>query len=129
MAIAVLGRHLMTQGEQYLAFGIATVRFQDFPFFLGRKMRLNLEGLPKNITAGQLDLRCFEGAYDLQEREGGLRTDALVVCDQIYHHSQTIPGNQITENGDIRCSWMLPHDKHFSSTPSQRPPPFGNWKS
>ena len=119
-----VGGYLFMNIGQYLTFGNGRVSFQDFPFFLGQKMNLTIEGLPADLSTIKLKLRCIEEAYEIREREGGRTRESIVVCYQIYHDAQTIRGEQITETGALRCTWNLPDDKHRSSTPSERPAKF-----
>lgn len=119
-----VGGYLIKHVGQLWTFGNGMVSFQDFPFFLGQKMHLTIERLPADLTTVQLDLRCIEEVYEIREREGGRKRQSIVVCYQIYHDTQTIRGEQITETGTLRCTWKLPDDKHLISTPSERPAKF-----
>ena len=117
-----VGGYLMKKVGQFWSFGNGRVSFSDFPYFLGQTMHLTIESLPAEITTVQLHLRCIEEAYEIRKR--GRKQESIVVCYQIYHDTQTIRGELINETGQLRCSWILPDDKHLSSTPSERPAKF-----
>ncbi len=119
-----VGGYLLKNFGQYLTFGNGRVSFQNFPFFLGKKMQLTVERLPENLITVQFDLRCIEEAYEIREREGGRKRESIVVCYQIYHDTQMIRGELVNETGQLRCLWNLPDDKHLTSTPSERPATF-----
>ncbi len=116
-----VGGYVLKSLGQYMEFGIGSVKFERFPFHLGRRMDLTVERLPIDMTRVHLDLRCIEEAYEIRQREGGDKQESVVVCYQAYHDTQTIRGELVNEKGELRCSWNLPDDQKLSSTPSERP--------
>ncbi len=119
-----IGGYLKNTLGQYQRFGNGSVRFSQFPFFLGESMELTLERMPIDLTTIHLTLRCIEEAYEIRKREGGRKRESVVVCYQMYHDEQTIRGEEVNEMGELRCSWNLPDDPQLSSTPSERPATF-----
>ena len=122
MIVFGVGGYLLKNIGQFFAFGNGRVGFSNFPFFLGQTMSLTIEGLPENLNTLQLNLRCMEEAYEIRKR--GRKRESVLVCYQIYHDSQTIRGELVNETGALRCSWNLPNDKSFTSTPNERPATF-----
>lgn len=119
-----VGSYLFKNVRQFWTFGNGRVNFQEFPLLLGQKISLTIQRLPIDISTVQLTLRCIEEAYEIRKREGGQKRESVVVCYQIYYDTQTIRGELVNETGDLRCSWNLPNDKSFTSTPNERPATF-----
>lgn len=119
-----VGSYLFKNVWQFWTFGNGRVNFQEFPLFLSQKFSLTIQRLPIDISTVQLTLRCIEEAYEIRKREGGQKRESVVVCYQIYYDTQTIRGELVNETGDLRCSWNLPNDKSFTSTPNERPATF-----
>lgn len=124
MILFSVGGYFLKNLGEFMTYGNGRISFQDFPFFLGQTMHLTIEQLPSDLTSVQLNLRCIEEAYEIREREGGQKQESIVVCYQIYEDTQTIRGELINETSQLRCSWALPEDKNFASTPSERPAMF-----
>ena len=119
-----VGSYLIKNLGQFWTFGNGRISFGNFPFFLGQTMSLTIERLPSDLTTVHLTLRCIEEAYEIRKRDHGQKRESVVVCYQIYYDSQTIRGELVNESGQLRCSWKLPDDKHFTCTPSERPAKF-----
>ena len=72
-----LGSSFINNVGQFLAFGNGRVTFLEFPFFLGQPIPLTIQGMPRDMTAMELHLRCIEEAYEIREREGLVRRKML----------------------------------------------------
>ena len=121
--IVGVGSQFTTNLNRYLRFGNAKLCFNNFPFFLGKPMSLTLKYLPTDIpTTLQLDLRCIEEAYEVHGE--GENKKSVVECYQIYKDSKVLEKKHIEPGADLHLSWVLPNDKSFSSTPSERPATF-----
>lgn len=99
-----VGSYLIKNVTQLWVCGNGRISSGHFPFFLGQAMHLTIERLPSDLTTVHLTIRCIEEAYEIREREGGQKRDAIVVCYQIYHDVQTIRGGVVNETGELRCS-------------------------
>lgn len=106
----------------YMKFGNSRLRFSDFPFFLGDKLKVKLVDLPREIDHLQLDLRFIEEQYEY--RGSGKNRSQQVVCYQLFHEERTVPGNAVSPSGFLAVEWLLPTEPEITSTLSERPARF-----
>lgn len=104
---------------QYRKYGNGRLRFQSFPFFLGEKARMVLEGLPEGLDHLHLTLRFIEEAYETRYR--GRDRSTQVVFYLRYLEERTLNGASLPRGGELALEWDLPPDKEFVSRLGERP--------
>ncbi|MGP0629408.1 hypothetical protein ACTRW9_06860 [Nitrospina sp. 32_T5] len=103
---------------QYLKYGNSRLRFLGFPFHLGGKMKLALEGMPAAFDSVTLNLRYVEEVYET--RYSGRRKSREVVCYQIYGEERTM-NSGASRGGGFLMEWDLPDNKEMITELSGRP--------
>ncbi len=103
----------------YLKYGNSRLQFQEFPFFLGNKIRVSLIGLPANAEQVECHLRCIEERYEI--RGSGRNRSSKVVCYEKFSDTKTIHGSMVRNQEKFFLQWILPHDKNLKTVLSQRP--------
>ncbi|CAI2718050.1 hypothetical protein [Nitrospina watsonii] len=103
---------------QFLKYGNSRLRFLGFPFHLGEKMKLALEGMPAAFDSVTLNLRYIEEVYET--RYSGRRRTREVVCYQIYGEERTM-NSGASRSGGFLMEWDLPDNKEMTTELSGRP--------
>jgi len=106
---------------QYLKYGNSRLRFQDFPYYVGHKVRLALEGVPATFDRMTLNLRYVEEAYETRGTHRNKRQE--VVCYQIYGEERTLNSGPV-HGGRLITEWELPDNEEMISELSARPARF-----
>jgi len=111
---------------QYLKHGRSYLRFDQFPFFLGEKLKVYLESSRpiRGLKELELILRCVQEAYET--RGSGENRRMVVVSYQIFAEKKKFDDAQIYQQDVLRLpvEFQLPADKEYAGSLSARPPRF-----
>ncbi len=116
------GRWLQMLGELF-RYGDSFLRYDDFPYFLGQKLRARLRA-PRHISGLDyltLTLRCVQEKY-ITAGTGNNRSKR-VVCFELYKDSVTLSRDQLTglAGGDIPIEFSLPANQQTTSLADSPP--------
>jgi hypothetical protein len=109
------GRWLQMLGELF-RYGNSFLNYDDFPYFLGQKLRARLRP-PRHISALEeltLTLRCVQEKY-VTSGTGNNRS-TRVVCFELHKDVLTFSRDQLTglAGGDIPLEFSLPANLHVT---------------
>lgn len=104
---------------QFLKYGNSRLRFSDFPFFLGTRADMTLEGLPSQMDRLEIKLRAVEEVYEMQG--SGKNRSQQVVCYQRYGEERVMENVSTGTDSQFKMSWDLPDNKEFATRLGDRP--------
>jgi len=106
---------------QYLKYGDSQLRFKTFPFTLGEKMIVSLQGAPTQFDIMKINLRFVEENYETHGT--GKNRSQRVVCYQVYGEEKILRSHDAGKP-QIYMEWVLPDDPNLTSALSERPARF-----
>jgi hypothetical protein len=123
ITVAILGQFVY-QLIQFFKYGNSRLLYHAFPFYLGDKMSIGLEGLPTpdKIEELVLDLRFIEERYEM--RGSGKNRSSQVICYELYRETRTLKGSELVFASALEMEWGLPTDDDLNSGLSERPAKF-----
>jgi hypothetical protein len=110
------GRWLQMLGELF-RYGSSFLNYDDFPYFLGQKLRARLRA-PRHVSALDnltLTLRCVQEKFITSGT--GENRSTRIVCFELYQDSVTLSRDQLTDlaGGDIPIEFPLPADQQTTA--------------
>jgi hypothetical protein len=117
LGLAALWVHRRARAIKY---GATWITFEEFPFFLGRRLRVRLgTGQPiGRFTRATAVLRFVREAY-----ETGEKGHQRVVCYQEWADTQVLAPQYVSPSGEVPVVFDLP-DGHYETALACRPPQY-----
>ncbi len=119
LIVIIVTGHAFYKLFQFLKYGNSRLRFADFPFYLGSRADMILEGLPGHMDRLEFKLRAVEEAYEM--RGSGKNRSQQVVCYQRYGEERVMENVSNGTDGKFKMSWDLPDNMEFTTRLGDRP--------
>ena len=111
---------------RYLKYGMSSLRFNQFPYFLGNKLELTfmINNPLKGAKLINATLQCIEEKYET--RGSGDSKKSVVVCYHLYSESKEIELPLIEDHSSFQIPIMfdLPEDEIYRTRLKERPPTY-----
>ena len=111
---------------RYLKYGMSSLRFNQFPYFLGNKLDLTfmINKPLKGADHLNITLRCIEEKYE--NRGSGDNRKSVVVCYHLYSESKDLKltGPETATSLQIPIQFDLPEDTNYRTRLKERPPTY-----
>ncbi|QPJ63066.1 MAG: hypothetical protein G3M70_14755 [Candidatus Nitronauta litoralis] len=119
LILLIVSGHAFYKLFQLIKYGNSRLRFGNFPFFLGSRADLILEGLPNHMDHLGIKLRAVEEAYEM--RGSGKNRRQQVVCYKRYEEERSQSNISIGPDGRFKITWDLPTDNDLGTRLAERP--------
>ncbi len=126
LAVSIIILTYLKKLFRYLKYGMSTLRFNQFPYFLGNRLELTFIIKNRLKGAGHINatLSCIEEKYET--RGSGDNKKSVVVCYHLYSETRDIDFFSEEKHGSLQIpvQFDLPSEEIYRTKLKERPPTY-----